>query len=410
MPDSSAKSDSPDSSVMGLAQRGVGLLVPLLPLWALRSVLRGRIGSGPRALFVCGALLLWLGHLFLTFAALVAMSFVQIPGRPPPPSTVSIWVVFTALFRGLVGTAAAQLLMTMPTDWLFWRAFRELPEELEPFQGAVRTRIAFQRAVVRLIGTLFVIGFSLLPLSALLVALPAVSPSEAVLTDTVRPVKSWWRRAARRAPAALAGVVVLVALLAFAIEVVARMPLPTGGQMSTLAKKVLSYSVADFPLVSQFAFREDPRPDDLPSGTVWLEAAELLDKQKSLQKAVGRANLGVEARTQAQASLADTETEIAARTPNSPRLQLLQNPKLAPILAVPVWKLLPPVLVDHWPFVLLIVYGTDLLLLLLIGKVPLAYNFRYLWVRRRDTALTAVAFTVVVALVVVLLAFVNGMY
>ena len=55
-------------------------------------------------------------------------------------------------------------------------------------------------------------------------------------------------------------------------------------------------------------------------------------------------------------------------------------------------------------------YGTDLVLLLLIGKVPLAYNFRYLWVRRRDTLLTALAFTVVVALVVVLLAFVNGMY
>ena len=58
----------------------------------------------------------------------------------------------------------------------------------------------------------------------------------------------------------------------------------------------------------------------------------------------------------------------------------------------------------------LLVYGTDLVLLLLIGRVPLAYNFRYLWVRRRDTALTALAFTVVVALVVVLLAFVNGMY
>ncbi len=76
---------------------------------------------------------------------------------------------------------------------------------------------------------------------------------------------------------------------------------------------------------------------------------------------------------------------------------------------VPLWKLLPLALVEQWPFVLLVVYGTDLLLLLLIGKVPLAYNFRYLWVRRRDTALTAVAFTVVVALVVVLLAFVNGM-
>src|SRR5207248_1909496 len=57
-----------------------------------------------------------------------------------------------------------------------------------------------------------------------------------------------------------------------------------------------------------------------------------------------------------------------------------------------------------------VVYATDLLLLLLIGRVPLAYNFRYLWVRKRDTILTALAFTVVVALVIVLLSFVNGMY
>jgi hypothetical protein len=86
------------------------------------------------------------------------------------------------------------------------------------------------------------------------------------------------------------------------------------------------------------------------------------------------------------------------------------DPEASRWLAKPVWTFLPPALVQHWPFVFLLVYGTDLALLLLIGKVPLAYNFRYLWVRRRDTALTALAFTVVVALVVVLLSFVNGMY
>ena len=86
------------------------------------------------------------------------------------------------------------------------------------------------------------------------------------------------------------------------------------------------------------------------------------------------------------------------------------DPEESQWLAKPIWTFLPPTLVQHWPFVFLLVYGTDLLLLLLIGRVPLAYNIRYLWVRRRDTALTALAFTVVVALVVVLLAFVNGMY
>ncbi|MFM8271737.1 MAG: hypothetical protein ACKODX_05315, partial [Gemmata sp.] len=61
----------------------------------------------------------------------------------------------------------------------------------------------FFRTVVRLIGTLFVIGFSLLPLSALLIALPAAAPNEAVLTDSVRPANSWGRRTLRRVLAGL---------------------------------------------------------------------------------------------------------------------------------------------------------------------------------------------------------------
>ena len=348
----------------------------------------------------------------------------------------------------------------------------------------------FFRTIRRLIGTLFVIGFSLLPLSALLIALPAVSPNEAVLTDTVRPTRSRWRRAGRRVLAALAGFVVLVALVAFAIEVVSRLPLPSGGQMGTLAKKVLGYSVADFvpddpkpaarePLKGALDRRDkarreliakdidpqdqqrfladlaqanseiadwanDPKnewivkPADLAArralvaggadagkraaveATIadrvseitkrWLPADELLVRRFVLMKAANRPNLSVLDKTEANEKLADVNAEIRERTPNSPRLQLLSNPKLSPVLGRPLWTLLPPALVNHWPFVFLVVYSTDLLLLLLIGKVPLAYNFRYLWVRRRDTALTAVAFTVVVALVVALLAFVNGMY
>src|SRR5262245_56505817 len=86
----------------------------------------------------------------------------------------------------------------------------------------------FARGLRRLVGTLFTIGFSLLPLSALLIALPAVAPNEAVLTDTVPPAKSWWRRTARRVLAFLAGIAVLVALLAFSVEVVSHLPLPAG--------------------------------------------------------------------------------------------------------------------------------------------------------------------------------------
>ncbi|WP_232056275.1 ABC transporter permease [Tuwongella immobilis] len=70
---------------------------------------------------------------------------------------------------------------------------------------------------------------------------------------------------------------------------------------------------------------------------------------------------------------------------------------------------LPETLLRYWPYVIMVVYLTDLLFLFAIGKVPLRYNYRNLIVRWRTTALTGVAFTVVVGLLVVMLAFVNGM-
>jgi putative ABC transport system permease protein len=263
--------------------------------------------------------------------------------------------------------------------------------------------VGFVLAIVRLIGTLFTIGFSVLPLAAMLVALPAVSPNEAVLTDTVRPAKSWWRRTARRMFAVITGMVVLIALFAFSIEVISHLPLPEGGQLGTLAKKVLGFAFTDF-------MPEDPAPSDYPENKQWLTSDELMDKLKGLREAVTRPNADPIQRSENEAELALADRELAERTPRSVKLALMQNPKISGILARPLWTLLPPTLVQHWPFVLLLVYVSDLALLALIGKVPLAYNLRYLWVRKRDTILTAVVFTVVVALVIVLLAFVNGMY
>jgi putative ABC transport system permease protein len=49
-------------------------------------------------------------------------------------------------------------------------------------------------------------------------------------------------------------------------------------------------------------------------------------------------------------------------------------------------------------------------LLVLLGQVPVRYNVRNLSVRWRSTLLTGVAFTIVIALLTVMLAFVNGMY
>src|SRR5262249_4637115 len=49
-------------------------------------------------------------------------------------------------------------------------------------------------------------------------------------------------------------------------------------------------------------------------------------------------------------------------------------------------------------------------LLFVVGKVPVSYNVRNLMVRWKTTIMTALAFTLVVSLMTVMLAFVNGMY
>jgi putative ABC transport system permease protein len=70
---------------------------------------------------------------------------------------------------------------------------------------------------------------------------------------------------------------------------------------------------------------------------------------------------------------------------------------------------LPRAMVEQWPYVLVIVYAADLLLLFCIGKVPLTYNVRNLAVRWRITVLTGLAFTVVLGLLTMMLSFVNGL-
>jgi hypothetical protein len=62
-----------------------------------------------------------------------------------------------------------------------------------------------------------------------------------------------------------------------------------------------------------------------------------------------------------------------------------------------------------WGWAVLIVYALDLLILILIGRVPLAYNLRNLLVRWKISAMTSLSFMAVVGLLTVLLAFVNGM-
>ncbi len=171
--------------------------------------------------------------------------------------------------------------------------------------------------LISVLGTLALMGISLLPLATLLLMLPAISPEETVLSESVRRPTSLWRRWLRRIIAVVAGLTMLIVLVAFALEVVTRLPLPETGYFENLIRTVM--------------------PDSLLS-----------------------------------------------KLPNSLKV--------------------------HWPYVLLLVYFTDLMFLLAIGRVPVRYNLRNLLVRWKITALTAMAFTVVIALLTTLLAFANGMY
>jgi ABC-type lipoprotein release transport system permease subunit len=62
------------------------------------------------------------------------------------------------------------------------------------------------------------------------------------------------------------------------------------------------------------------------------------------------------------------------------------------------------------PYIVVGFFAALIVVLLLIGKVPVGYNIRNLMVRWWITLLTASAFTLVVFLLTVMLAFVNGMY
>lgn len=391
--------DPRPNAILGFFQTVAGLLVPLMFLRPFRRLL-----SNPVLIFFAG---LWMLVLLNTAFTYATRGFPPFENPPKLDETTPISTLGGMLWRAMIGVLQTQAFMAVAFDWLFFRAFARIPKHLQPFERGLKTRMRLERSIYSLIGTLFVIGFSLLPLASLLVALPAAAPDEAVLTDSAKPVRTFWSRLRRRVFAVFTGLVVLVALLGFSIEVVSRLPLPEGGQLAALAKKMLGSSILDLTLPE--AFLEQP-PKDLPEGQQFLTAQELLDKRNQYREYANRQNRNSEEIRDGLQKMAEIEKTIEERLPTSPRLQIMLDPKLSPWLAKPIWSFLPPALVQHWPFVFLIVYGTDLALLLLIGRVPLAYNFRYLWVRKRDTALTALAFTVVVALVVVLLAFVNGMY
>jgi len=196
-----------------------------------------------------------------------------------------------------------------------------------------------------LLVTLLALGLSLLPLSALLIALPAVAPQESVLADNVHAPRSRLRGFLRRLAAVAAGVTVLVALTAVSVEVVTQLPLPKQGAFASIARAFM------------------PAPITFMGRTP-------ADQQAVLDNA---------------------------------------HPVLRDLIKTPLFEKLPPAMVQHWPFVVLVVYLADLLILLNIGKVPLRYNLRNVRVRWLTNLMTGVVFTFVIGLLVSLLAFVNGM-
>jgi putative ABC transport system permease protein len=211
--------------------------------------------------------------------------------------------------------------------------------------------VRFLRGLLSLVGTAVVLGLSLLPLSALLLFFPAVDPSETVLTEATGR-EGFGRRLLRRLFALAAGFTVLIALTSVSVEFVTRLREATGtsllserGQFSSLSKGFL------------FA----------PS-----------------------------------VMLGKTERERQAK------LAAMPEPTRA-FFATPLYEKLPPAAVAYWPVVVVVIYLLDIALLLAIGKVPLRYNLRNLRVRWLTNAMTLVAFTFVVGLLVMLLAFVSGM-
>lgn len=179
---------------------------------------------------------------------------------------------------------------------------------------------------------------AMLPLSALLLVLPAFVPDESVLKDTVARGRFFLFRWLGRGGSLFVGLLCLAAVVGFAL---------------------------------------------LATGTV---SPELLDQ------------LGERARDHAAAL-----EKIAAE----PSLDPAKIPEASPTYVMGVFDRawLKQALLAG-----LLIYAIDLAILLVIGRVPLAYNVRNLVVRWRITLITAVAFTVIVALMTAMMAFVNGMY
>lgn len=101
-------------------------------------------------------------------------------------------------------------------------------------------RTAITRSLVRVGNTMILMGLSLLPLSSLLLALPAVNPSETVLMETVPPVRNVFESLFRRIKGLVVGLALLLVMLAFAVETVTILRLPGDTFYGMIVRNLLS--------------------------------------------------------------------------------------------------------------------------------------------------------------------------
>ncbi len=266
----------------------------------------------------------------------------------------------------------------------------ETREEMEAFGAAVGIRMIlwrFSLFLLRAFLQLPILGLSLLPLSALLLAYPAINPQESVLTDAVSTRGGWLVRVFRRLSALFIGGVVALALLVVSVEVVSRVT--SDAETQRLLPEQGSFrAVSRAFLFAPISLKPPPRPPEEPKA----DASGKLPTDEERRKAQEEREAADKKREADEKAWMDAQSEGTRK-----------------FLTTPLADLMPPAVVEHWPFVILGVYLLDVGVLLLIGRVPLAYNVRNLSVRWKTNAMTAFAFACVVGLLSFLLAFVNGM-
>lgn len=264
---------------------------------------------------VVGVLITQLQIFLTAFAVFTVAIGIYLAFDPSALAEFNLRAVLALFIIRLVGTLGT-IILTVMFDRPFLDSFSEIDEDLPGLRFVLQKRIGLTKAMISVGSTMILMGLSLMPLSALLLALPAVNPDEAVLTDVVARARSRWVGLARRAAGVLTALALVLAIVAFATEIITRLNLAGDTFYGTISRKVL------------------------PAG-------------------------------------------LTSRLPHS--------------------------LVDQWPYVIFLIYMIDLAILAVIAKVPFSYSLRNLVVRWHITALTAVAFIVVLFMLTFMLAFVNGM-